>query len=251
MNQVRVHAKLRAEAGVDIDRAGGAVLYKLLVEGESLRLCDLAERLGIDSPAVTRKVQQLEHLGLVARSPDPVDGRASRLLSTDEGRRSIERLLEARRLWLEEQLSDWPRPTAGNSPVSCSSSPPPSKTTSRSAMVTELEKPHVGAAVDDDEISPAEHRRILVILGALMMGMFLATLDQTIVSTALPTIAGDLHGLNHLTWVVTSYLLTSTISTPLWGKLGDLFGRKKLFQLSIVIFLVGSALSGLSHSMLS
>ena len=103
---------------------------------------------------------------------------------------------------------------------------------------------------DEDEISPAEHRRILVILGALMMGMFLATLDQTIVSTALPTIAGDLHGLNHLTWVVTSYLLTSTISTPLWGKLGDLFGRKKLFQVSIVIFLVGSALSGLSHSML-
>ena len=108
MNQVRVHAKLRAEAGVDIDRAGGAVLYKLLVEGDSPRLCDLAERLGIDSPAVTRKVQQLEHLGLVTRSPDPVDGRASRLLLTDEGRRSIERLLGARRKWLEEQLSDWP-----------------------------------------------------------------------------------------------------------------------------------------------
>jgi DNA-binding MarR family transcriptional regulator len=108
MNQVRVHAKLRAEAGVDIDRAGAAVLYKLLVEEESLRLCDLAERLGIDSPAVTRKVQQLEHLGLVVRSPDPEDGRASRLLLTGEGRRSIERLLGARRVWLEELLSEWP-----------------------------------------------------------------------------------------------------------------------------------------------
>jgi EmrB/QacA subfamily drug resistance transporter len=123
-------------------------------------------------------------------------------------------------------------------------------------MVTEIEKtPPPGGPgpiddVVDDEISPAEHRRILVILGALMMGMFLATLDQTIVSTALPTIAGDLHGLNHLYWVVTSYLLTSTISTPLWGKLGDLYGRKKLFQTAIVIFLAGSALSGLSHSML-
>ncbi|HEY3869279.1 MAG TPA: MDR family MFS transporter [Actinocrinis sp.] len=95
----------------------------------------------------------------------------------------------------------------------------------------------------------AEHRRILIILGALMMGMFLAALDQTIVATALPTIAGDLHGLNHLSWVVTAYLLTSTISTPLWGKLGDLYGRKKLFQASIVIFLVGSALSGLSQNM--
>ncbi|MEY9877603.1 EmrB/QacA subfamily drug resistance transporter [Streptacidiphilus sp. MAP12-33] len=96
----------------------------------------------------------------------------------------------------------------------------------------------------------AEHRRILVILSALMMGMFLAALDQTIVATALPTIAGDLHGLNHLSWVVTAYLLTSTISTPLWGKLGDLFGRKELFQAAIVIFLVGSALSGLSRNML-
>src|SRR5580698_9822190 len=110
MNQVRVHAKLRAQAGVDIDRAGAAVLYKLRVEGESLRLCDLAERLGIDSPAVTRKVQQLEHLGLVVRSSDPSDGRASRLLLTDEGRSSIERLLDARRAWLEGLLSDWPAP---------------------------------------------------------------------------------------------------------------------------------------------
>jgi EmrB/QacA subfamily drug resistance transporter len=99
------------------------------------------------------------------------------------------------------------------------------------------------------EPSRAEHRRILIILGALMLGMILASLDQTIVATALPTIAGDLHGLNHLSWVVTAYLLTSTISTPLWGKLGDLYGRKKLFQASIVIFLVGSALAGLSQSM--
>ncbi len=101
----------------------------------------------------------------------------------------------------------------------------------------------------DEEAAGAEHRRILVILGALMMGMALAALDQTIVATALPTIAGDLHGLNHLSWVVTAYLLATCISTPLWGKLGDLYGRKSLFQLAIIIFLVGSMLSGLSHSM--
>jgi MFS family permease len=100
------------------------------------------------------------------------------------------------------------------------------------------------------EQAKAEHRRILAVLFALMLGMILASLDQTIVSTALPTIAGDLHGLNHLAWVVTSYLLTLTISTPLWGKLGDLYGRKKLFQAAIVIFLIGSALAGLSQSML-
>jgi EmrB/QacA subfamily drug resistance transporter len=101
----------------------------------------------------------------------------------------------------------------------------------------------------DDHAGRAQHRRILAIIGALMLGMFLASLDQTIVATALPTIVGDLHGLNHLAWVVTAYLLTSTISTPLWGKLGDQFGRKSFFQAAIVIFLVGSALSGLSQDM--
>jgi EmrB/QacA subfamily drug resistance transporter len=93
-------------------------------------------------------------------------------------------------------------------------------------------------------------RRRLIIIGALLLGMLLAALDQTIVATALPTIAGDLHGLSHLSWVVTAYLLASTVSTPLWGKLGDLYGRKTFFQASIVIFLIGSALAGLSHTML-
>jgi EmrB/QacA subfamily drug resistance transporter len=93
-------------------------------------------------------------------------------------------------------------------------------------------------------------RRTLVIIGALLLGMLLAALDQTIVATALPTIAGDLHGLSHLSWVVTAYLLASTVSTPLWGKLGDQYGRKIFFQASIIIFLVGSVLAGLAHSML-
>ena len=79
--------------------------------------------------------------------------------------------------------------------------------------------------------------------------MLLAALDQTIVSTALPTIVGDLHGGSHLAWVVTAYLLASTVSTPLWGKLGDQFGRKFFFQAAIVIFIVGSALAGFSHTM--
>ncbi|HEV2362213.1 MAG TPA: MFS transporter, partial [Acidimicrobiales bacterium] len=81
--------------------------------------------------------------------------------------------------------------------------------------------------------------RVRIIIAALMLGMFLAALDQTIVSTALPTIVGDLKGGSHLTWVVTAYLLSSTVSTPLWGKLGDLYGRKQFFQASIVLFLIG------------
>src|SRR4051794_36962844 len=97
--------------------------------------------------------------------------------------------------------------------------------------------------------SPYSHRQIVLIFCGLGLGMFLAALDQTIVSTALPTITGDLGGLSHISWVVTSYLLASTISTPLYGKLGDILGRKRLFQTAIVIFLIGSMLSGLSQSM--
>jgi EmrB/QacA subfamily drug resistance transporter len=93
------------------------------------------------------------------------------------------------------------------------------------------------------------HRQILVIMSGLMLGMFLAALDQTIVSTALPTIVGDFHRSDLLSWVITSYLLASTASTPLWGKAGDLYGRKRVFQLAIVVFLVASALCGASRNM--
>ena len=95
-----------------------------------------------------------------------------------------------------------------------------------------------------------EHgQKLLVIYGALMLAMLLAALDQTIVSTALPTIVNDLGGLSHLSWVVTAYMLASTATTQVWGKLGDQYGRKYLFLGAIVIFLVGSALCGQSRNM--
>jgi EmrB/QacA subfamily drug resistance transporter len=97
---------------------------------------------------------------------------------------------------------------------------------------------------------PLTHRQILTILGALLMGMALAALDQTIVATALPTIVGELGGLSRLSWVITAYMLASTISTPIYGKLGDRFGRKSIFQAAIAIFLLGSVLSGAAQSML-
>jgi EmrB/QacA subfamily drug resistance transporter len=100
-----------------------------------------------------------------------------------------------------------------------------------------------------DRSEPLTRAGIRTIFAALMLGMFLAALDQTIVSTALPTIVGDLGGLNHLSWVVTAYLLASTISTPVYGKLGDMHGRKPVFQAAILIFLAGSMLAGLSQSM--
>jgi EmrB/QacA subfamily drug resistance transporter len=96
---------------------------------------------------------------------------------------------------------------------------------------------------------PARPRGLLVIYLALMLAILLAALDQTIVATALPTIVSDLGGLSHLSWVVTAYLLASTATTQVWGKLGDQYGRKYLFIAAIIIFLIGSALSGLSRNM--
>jgi|tagenome__1003787_1003787.scaffolds.fasta_scaffold20987131_3 EmrB/QacA subfamily drug resistance transporter len=93
------------------------------------------------------------------------------------------------------------------------------------------------------------HRQILTILSGLMMGMFLGALDQTIVSTSIRTIADDLNGLSVQAWVTTAYLITSTITTPIYGKLGDLYGRKKLFMFAISVFIAGSALCSLATSM--
>jgi EmrB/QacA subfamily drug resistance transporter len=92
------------------------------------------------------------------------------------------------------------------------------------------------------------HSQILVVLGGLMAGMFLAALDQSIVGTALPQIVSEFNSLDKLSWVVTAYLLTSTASTPLWGKISDLYGRRPLFQIAIVTFLAGSVLAALSQN---
>jgi EmrB/QacA subfamily drug resistance transporter len=92
------------------------------------------------------------------------------------------------------------------------------------------------------------HNQILVVLSGLMAGMFLAALDQSIVGTALPQIVSEFNSLDKLSWVVTAYLLTSTASTPLWGKISDLYGRRPLFQAAIVTFLAGSVLSALAQN---
>src|SRR5258707_14864523 len=107
------------------------------------------------------------------------------------------------------------------------------------------------AAVGDPESSSAgisPQRRNLIFV-AVLLGMLLAALDQTIVATALPTVVADLGGAGHQSWVVTSYLLASTIATAIVGKLGDLFGRKAVFQTSVLFFLGGSVLCGLAGSM--
>ncbi|MFD8211327.1 MFS transporter [Streptomyces sp. NPDC059695] len=114
-------------------------------------------------------------------------------------------------------------------------------------MAQDTRPSHLGDAPVPGE--GQSHRTVLVAIGALLLGMLLAALDQTIVSTALPTIVSELGGLEHLSWVVTAYMLASTAGTPLWGKLGDQYGRKKLFQSAIVLFLIGSALCGIAQNM--
>ena len=107
LKRARLHDFLLARARVDADQAGLAVLYVLHLSGANLRLCDLAEQLRIDAPAVTRKAQQLERSGLVSRAQDQVDARATRIQLTAAGRRTISRFLAARRTWLTGILAGW------------------------------------------------------------------------------------------------------------------------------------------------
>ncbi len=107
MGQVRVHERLLRAAGVRIDRAGGALLSMLHAHGEALRVTGLADLLGVDAPTVTRKIQQLEREGLVARHADVADHRATRIALTDKGRGTLERVLKARRVWFDRLLQGW------------------------------------------------------------------------------------------------------------------------------------------------
>ena len=111
------------------------------------------------------------------------------------------------------------------------------------------ESPQVESAAAYGEPQYLSHQQIVIVLFGLMAGVMLAALDQSIVGTALPRIVSELGGLDKLAWVVTSYLLTSTAATPLWGKISDLYGRRPIFQAAIVIFLFGSALCGLSQNL--
>lgn len=101
----------------------------------------------------------------------------------------------------------------------------------------------------EEQPAPRTRREIYTVMSGLLIAMLLAMLDNTIVGTAMPTIVGDLGGLEHLSWVVTAYALATAVVTPVWAKLGDLYGRKGVFMASIVIFLIGSALSGLAQDM--
>lgn len=109
--------------------------------------------------------------------------------------------------------------------------------------------PTTTATTPAREIAFHPDRRFWLIYVFLLVVMFLSALDQTIVGTAMPTIVGDLGGVEHMAWIVTAYTLAITVSMPVYGKVGDLFGRKRTFLVAIALFLVGWALSGFADSM--
>jgi DNA-binding MarR family transcriptional regulator len=114
MTQARLHERFLQTAGVRLDRAGAALLYKLYAHRDSLRVTTLADLLGVDAPTVTRKVQQLEHEGYVVRHPDPDDRRATRIELSSSGRRTLQRVLDARRSWIASLFEGWDRTELGD-----------------------------------------------------------------------------------------------------------------------------------------
>ena len=243
--------------------------YPLLfnLKAGPLRVSALAEAVHSDVSTVSRQVSTLVDLGFVTRGPDPDDGRAQALSLTDEGDAlltAIRRTATAgsracsptgpdddvasfsahlRHFASDLEASLPPHPK--DRPMTDSTPPAPPGTCRRHPAAA----PAAAVGEPDRPTGPLNHRQIVTILIGLMMGMFLAALDQTIVATAIRTIADDLKGLNHQAWATTAYLITSTIVTPLYGKLGDIYGRKKLFIIAISIFIFGSVLCAFATSM--
>ena len=217
-------------------------ILKLLSHQGPMRLCSLAQVLGLDASTVSRHARQLEDRGLLERTGDPDDGRASRVTVSQKGASCLAQGFETRRLMISQALDGWTDAE---------------RDTLRALLhrlVERLMTDQDARRTGDPPMTPdtngyLSHKQILVVMGGLMTGMFLAALDQSIVGTALPRITSELGGLDKLSWVVTAYMLTATASTPLWGKISDLYGRRLLFQIAIVTFVVGSLLAGFSQNM--
>ena len=244
-------------------------LALLLGEGE-LRLGELAARRGVCQSVVSRQVGELEARGLVVRRRDPADRRAGLVQLTPAGRELLAEAADTRRTWLHDALAHHPdddvrgRDPAG--PGARRRARPPHHARGSPhlddqrlhtveevpVMTTIAERPAPATAPPTPAAAetPRSKREVLEALSGLLLAMFVSILSATIVSNALPTIIVDLHGSQtQYTWVVTATLLTTTASTPIWGKLADLFDKKLLVQIAIVIFVVSSAMAGLAESM--
>ena len=239
-------------------------LLKNIAANGSMRVTDIAQHANLDVSTVSRHVAQLHKTGLIERTPDPDDRRAQRVRMTDSGQQKLTADLRARTDAAGAQLGDLEPARPG--PVGPCDDPLRRRCRDLDREPGEIMTKYVPRrALREDGAGPVttepvavagppspdgpaggylSHKQILVVMGGLMTGMFLAALDQSIVGVALPKITSDLGGLGKLSWVVTAYLLTSTAATPLWGKISDLHGRRPMFQSAIVVFLIGSIICG-------
>ena len=260
----------------DLPSFGWALLVPLQRDGDQ-RCSDLAAQAGVDASVASRQLAVLERRGLRRAAPRPPDGRASLLRLTAAGAEALAADPRPPRRTGRSPPSPAgtrPRPacsatcSTASSPTSTTAAPPPAppspppddphphRTSPRRTVSSTIDAPRRPPTPSPPpDVAPAEqqgqmtHRQILEALSGLLLAMFVAILSSTVVSNALPKIIADLRGSQgQYTWVVTATLLATTASTPIWGKLADLFSKKLLVQISIVIFVVGSMLAGLSQS---
>ncbi|MEH3075244.1 MAG: MFS transporter [Quadrisphaera sp.] len=232
-----------------------------------VRVSEVAELMGLDLSTVSRQVSHLRRDGLVESTPDADDGRSQRLSVTDAGRallrderhRMVDRLVERLVDWDDAELAEITALIGPphRRPQRSAAAPPRDRTPHRhhreDRMTTTAARPSTAAA--SPPTAPAggdgqvhmTHRQILEALSGLLLGMFVAILSSTVVSNALPVILPALGGgESGYTWVVVAALLATTVSTPIWGKLADIFSKKVLVQTSLVIFVIASVVAGLS-----
>ena len=212
-----------------------------------MRLSALAQVLGLDASTVSRQPASSRTRGCSSAPPTPTTAAPAGSRSPSTASACLARAFESRRRHvITDALEGWTDEERDALRASSCS------TGSSTTLMTQHDAAARTTAGDlrmtPDSNGYLSHKQILVVMGGLMTGMFLAALDQSIVGTALPRITSELGGLDKLSWVVTAYLLTATASTPLWGKISDLYGRRLLFQIAIVTFLVGSLLAGFSQN---
>ena len=283
MNQVKCASSERL-VRMGISMAQLHILYTLERSGE-MPMSRLADVLQVSLSNATGLIDRIEERGFVERTRVPEDRRVVLITVTDAGRRMLEEvdaistellrsvfarigrtqlagvgraIAELRRALEDDHRCPLGSPsrlharsTIQRDDPRCAERPcsRPDRPPHRGGLNEGLIMANFTPSLAEDPALGLSHRAKMEILFAVMLGLFLGALDQTIVGPALPTIATDLAGNDLYVWAITIYLLTSTISVPFWGKLSDLYGRKPMFMIGIVIFLVGSALSGLSQNM--
>ena len=242
------------------------VMHLLDHHGE-MPMSRLAEMLDVSLSNGTGLIDRVEERGFVERTRIPTDRRMVMVRLTPAGRQMLDEIETVRErdscaacstdsIRRSSQASRRPWPTFATRSLATATGADARATTATCPKggTENLWKhspltPTRGPTLEEDPALGLSHREKLEILFAVMLGLFLGALDQTIVGPALPTIVTQLSGNDYYVWAITIYLLTSTISVPFWGKLSDLYGRKPIFMIGIVIFLIGSALSGLSQNM--